>query len=60
MKHEDFNDKHLDTRKSGKKHKKKFVKENVDVDTYRSQRVSFKSYLRTIEDELLEDVFDDD
>ena len=44
MKHEDFYDKHVDNRKSVKKHKKKYFNENAEPEK-RIERVSFKNYI---------------
>lgn len=49
---------HIDNRKYGKRNKK--IKEGVDPQT-RATRVTFKNYLREIEEELLEaDAEEDD
>lgn len=58
MKHEDFYDKHVDNRKSVKKHKKKYFNENAEPEK-RIERVSFKNYMRAIEEELLDTDFDE-
>ncbi len=52
MKHAEIYDKHADTRKS-RGSKKKF-KENFDP-AARQRRVSFKNYVRELEEELLDD-----
>ena len=56
MKHSDIYDKHADHRKSSKP-KKKF-NEGSDFEN-RKRRVSFKNYVRELEEELLEDDLDD-
>ena len=53
MKHAEIYDKHVDTRKINKAPKKKF-KESIDRDA-RQRRLSFKNYVRDVEDEFLED-----
>jgi hypothetical protein len=62
MKHSEIYDKHADRRKSCGKPKK--FKEGKDLDA-RQRRVSFKNYVRALEEELLEqdlntDYADDD
>lgn len=57
MKHEEIYDKHVDNRKCAKAPKKKF-KEGMDRDA-RRQRLSFKNYVRELEEEFLEDDLDD-
>lgn len=44
---------HIDNRKNGKRFKKGFA-ESSDPATARHRRVSFKNYLREVEEELLE------
>lgn len=56
MKHDEIYDKHAD-RKHAKGPKKKFKESNDPA--ARARRVSFKSYVRELEEELLEDGFDD-
>lgn len=51
LRHGEIYDKHVDRRKSSK-HKKKF-NENYDREA-RKRRVSFKNYVREIEEHLLE------
>lgn len=47
---------HVDNRKHGPKRKQRSItRENVDAGTNRAARVSFKSYLRALEEELLEE-----
>lgn len=50
---------HVDNRKSAKRSKRQQRNESVDVNA-RRQRVSFKNYLRSLEEELLEDDLDQD
>jgi len=57
MKHSEIYDKHTDRRKGGGKPKK--FKENKDFDA-RQRRVSFKNYVRELEEELLEQDLNDD
>lgn len=56
MKHAEIYDKHAD--RKNKPPKKKF-KESVDRDA-RRRRVSFKNYVRELEEDFLEDDLDDD
>jgi hypothetical protein len=51
MKHSEIYDKHTDRRKSDRKPNK--LKEGKDFDA-RQRRVSFKNYVRELEDDLLE------
>ena len=53
MKHDEIYDKHVDQRKKAK-FKKKKTNESRDFEA-RKQRVSFKNYVRQVEEELLED-----
>lgn len=53
MKHSDIYDKHADNRKVDKPKRKKFV-EGRDFEA-RKRRVSFKNYVRDLEEEFLED-----
>jgi len=52
MKHEEIYDKHIDNRKCAKGPKKKF-KESLDREA-RLRRVSFKNYVRELDEEFLE------
>ena len=59
MKHIEFYDKHADHRKSAKAPSKKKFKESIDKET-RMKRVSFKNYIRSLDEQLQEeDAYDD-
>ncbi len=60
MKHDEFYDKHADHRKSAKMPAKKKFKESIDKDA-RMKRVSFKNYVRSLDEQLHEqDSYNDD
>jgi len=59
MKHDEFYDKHADHRKCAKAPKKKF-KESIDKEA-RMKRISFKNYVRSLDEQMQEeDAFDYD
>ena len=60
VKYDDFYDKHVDNRKSVKKHKKKFINENQDFIESRAKKVSFKNYIRAVEEEFLDNELEDE
>jgi hypothetical protein len=58
MKHDEFYDKHADHRKSAKGGRSRF-KEGVDKEA-RMKRVSFKNYVRSLDEQMQEeDAFED-
>lgn len=56
MKHGEIYDKHVDSRKSAKAPKKKF-KEGLDREA-RLRRVSFKNYVRELDEDFLDETQD--
>ncbi|MBT9137642.1 MAG: hypothetical protein DDT31_00180 [Syntrophomonadaceae bacterium] len=58
MKHGEIYDKHTDLRKSAKGTKKKF-KESLDRDA-RLRRISFKNYVRDLNEDFIDDTQDID
>lgn len=57
MKNIELFDKHVDRRKAPKKKQRTFEKE--DTATSRAARVSFKNYIRELEESLLDDDLDE-
>lgn len=54
MKHDEIYEKHADHRKKAHAPKKRKLKESADRES-RHQRVSFKNYVRELEEQFLED-----